>query len=75
VTGHQMPRPESEREAWMHKLSELPALLGQFRREVEATPEETAGDKDRREALQWRIRRAEKRMADLRARLQGADHG
>jgi hypothetical protein len=72
VTGHQMPRPKSDREAWEEELNELSALIAERQKELEATRVE---DQDRRENLQWRIRRAEKRMADLRARLQGADHG
>jgi hypothetical protein len=62
-----MPRPKSEREAWEEELNEeLPAFIASLPRELEATRVE---DKERRENLQWRIRRAEKRMADLRARL------
>jgi hypothetical protein len=61
-----MPRPESEREAWEVELKELTALLATHQRELEATPEENT---ERREALQWIIKRAEMRMADLRARL------
>jgi hypothetical protein len=61
-----MPRPESEREAWEVELKELTALLATHQRELEATPE---ADSERREALRWMIRRAEMRMADLRAQL------
>jgi hypothetical protein len=66
VTGHQMPRPKSEREAWEEELKELTALIAERQKELEATRVE---DKERRENLLWRIRRAEKRMADLRASL------
>jgi hypothetical protein len=46
---------------------DLPALLAAHQRELAApTPEENT---ERREALQWMIRRAEIRMADLRERL------
>jgi len=61
-----MPRPKSEREAWEDELNELPALIAGHQSELDATRVE---DKERRENLLWRIRRAEKRMADLRARL------
>jgi hypothetical protein len=62
-----MPRPKSDREAWTKELDEeLPALLASHQRELAATPEENM---ERREALQWMIRRVEMRMADLRARL------
>jgi hypothetical protein len=67
-----MPRPKSDREAWMEELSGLPALIAGHQSELDATRVE---DKERRENLLWRIRRDEKRMAELRARLQGADHG
>ena len=66
MTGHQMPRPKSEREAWEEELKELTALIAERQKELEATRVE---DKERRENILWRIRRAEKRMADLRARL------
>ena len=45
---------------------ELTALLAQYHRELEATRVE---DKDRRENLQRRTRRAEKHMGELRGRL------
>ena len=61
-----MPRPVSDREAREEELKELTALLAQYHRELEATRVE---DKDRRENVQWRTRRAEKRMGELRGRL------
>ena len=64
-----MPRPKSEREAWQDELNELPALIAGHHSELDATHVE---DKDRRENLLWRIRRDEKRMAELRAKLTGA---
>ena len=64
-----MPRPANEREAWTQELSELPALLSKLHRELAATPEKTDDDLDRREALQWKIRRVEHRIVDLRSRL------
>lgn len=73
-----MPRPRNDREAWQDELRDLPALLEQFRRELQETLAATAEDKDRREALLWKIRRAEHRITDLRARLsstEGEHHG
>jgi hypothetical protein len=68
-----MPRPMTDRQAWEHELrEELPAQLAAYRKEVDATP---TTFKERRERLEWQIRRAEKRMADLRARLQGVENG
>ena len=66
-----MPRPKSDREAWEEELKELPALLSRLHRELAATPEKTDEDLDRREALQWKIRRVEHRIVDLRSRLDG----
>ena len=45
---------------------ELPAQVAQYRRDLDATPR---GDKTRREFIEWQIRFAEKRMADVVARL------
>ena len=45
---------------------ELPAQLAQYRRDLDATPR---GDKTRQEFIEWQIRFAEKRMADVCARL------
>jgi hypothetical protein len=61
-----MPRPKSEREAWTEELDALPALIAEHQRQLDATP---VGDKERREKLRWRIRRDEKRMAEVRAWL------
>ena len=62
-----MPRPVTERQAWERELrEELPALLANHQRELAATPQE---HKKRRERPEWQIRRAEKRMADVKARL------
>ena len=61
-----MPRPVNDRETWEEELKELTALLAQYHRELEATRVE---DKDRRERLRWQLRRAEKRMGELRGRL------
>ena len=65
-----MPRPTSEREAWEAELHELPAQIATTQRELDATPIEA---QDRRERLQWQIRRDEKRMTELRKRLTAAE--
>jgi hypothetical protein len=46
--------------------SGLPAQLAGYQKELDATPPES---KERRERLMWQIRRAEKRMAEVEARL------
>jgi hypothetical protein len=45
---------------------ELPAQLAKYQEELAATPPES---RERRERLEWQIRRAEKRMAEVRVRL------
>ena len=64
-----MPRPRTERQAIEEELNELTVHLAERQQELAAMPRE---NRDQREALEWRIRRGEKRMADLRARLQRA---
>jgi glutathione S-transferase len=61
-----MPSPFKERDTWEHELrKELPALMATHQQELAAgTP-----DEQRREWLEWQIRRVRKRMADLEARL------
>jgi len=57
----------TDRQAWEHELrEELPAQLAAYRKELDATP---ITFNERRERLEWQIRRAEKRMADVKARL------
>jgi hypothetical protein len=64
-----MPRPVTERQAWEHELrEELPALLADHQRELAATPAEK---RERRERLEWQIRRVQKQMAEVEARLAG----
>ena len=48
---------------------EMPALLADHRRELDATPVDAQA---RRERIQWQIRRVEKRMAEVHARLTAA---
>ena len=61
-----MPRPRSERQALENERDELPAQLANYQRELDAMPSES---KERRERPEWQIKRAEKRMADVKARL------
>jgi hypothetical protein len=62
-----MPRPRNERQALEDERDvELPTQLVKYRRDLAATPRE---DKTRREFIEWQIRSAEKRMADVCARL------
>ena len=62
-----MPRPRNERQSLEEERDvELPARLAQYRRDLDAT---SNGDKTRREFIEWQIRFAEKRLADVCARL------
>jgi hypothetical protein len=62
-----MPRPRNERQALEEERDvELPAQLAQYRRDLDAIP---STDKTWREFVEWQIRFAEKRMADVCARL------
>ncbi len=61
-----MPRPRNEREAWTEELAELAEQLASYRRELNAVPPVS---RERREGLEWQIRRVEKRMAELEVRL------
>ena len=65
-----MVRPFNEREAWVQERAELPAQIAALQRDLDATP---ATHTERREGLTWKIRRAEKRIAELDARL-ARDH-
>jgi hypothetical protein len=62
-----MPPPHNERQAF--EREELPAELTAYKRELEATP---APHKERREWLEWQIRRVPKRMAEVERRLAGS---
>ena len=64
-----MPRPMTERQAWERELrEELPAQLAKYQEDLAATPPE---NRERRERLEWQIRRAQKRMAEVEVRLAG----
>jgi septal ring factor EnvC (AmiA/AmiB activator) len=64
-----MPRPANERQALERERDELPAQVANYQRELDATPKE---QKERRERLEWQIRRVQNRMAEVRARLTAA---
>jgi hypothetical protein len=61
-----MPAPTNERQALERERAELPAHVANYHRELDATPPD---HKERRERLEWQIRRVEKRMAEVHARL------
>lgn len=61
-----MPAPINERQVLERERDELPAHVANYQRELDATPQ---ANKDRRERLEWQIRRVEKRMAEVEARL------
>jgi hypothetical protein len=64
-----MPAPTNERQAWERELrEELPAQLAEYQEELAATPPES---RERRERLEWQIRRAQKRLGEVEARLAG----
>ena len=61
-----MPAPTSERQALEREREELSAHVANYQRELDATP---ATFKERRERLEWQIRRVRKRVAEVEARL------
>ena len=61
-----MPAPTNERPALERERDELPAHVTNYQRELDATPQE---NRERRERLEWQIRRVQKRMATIRAWL------
>jgi chromosome segregation ATPase len=61
-----MPAPTNERQALDRERAELPAHVANYQRELDATPRE---HRERRERLQWQIRRVQNRMATIQARL------
>jgi hypothetical protein len=65
-----MVRPFSERAAWAQERADIPERIAALQRDLDATPIENTPRRDR---LTWTIRRAEKRMAALDARL-ARDH-
>ena len=65
-----MPAPTNERQALERERDELPVHVTNYQRELDATPQE---NRERRERLEWQIRRVEKRMAEVHARLMAAE--
>jgi hypothetical protein len=61
-----MPAPTNERQALERERDELPAHVANYQRELDATPIEA---KERRERLEWQIRRVQKRMTEIASRL------
>ena len=61
-----MPAPTNERQALERERAELPGQIVAYESELEATPPE---HKARRERLAWQLRRAQKRLAEVEARL------
>jgi hypothetical protein len=61
-----MPRPRNERRVLEQERAELPAQSTSYQLDLGAT---NAEDKTRREMLEWQIRGAQKRLADVEARL------
>ena len=61
-----MPSPTNERQALERERDELSAQLADYRREIAATGGEHQEHRDR---LAWQIRRAQKRLGEVEARL------
>ena len=62
-----MPRPVTEWQAGERELrEELPAQLVKYEEELAATPPQ---NRERRERLEWQIRRVQKRMAEIEVRI------
>ena len=61
-----MPRPLTERQALEQERDGLVGQLAAYWHELEHAP---VVRKARREDLEWRIRRAQKRLAEIEARL------
>ena len=56
----------NERQALERERAELPAHVANYQRELSVTP---PANRERRDGLEWLIRRAEKRIAEIHARL------
>jgi len=61
-----MPRPLNERQSLEQERAELPSQIAAYESELDATPPEHTA---RRERLVWQLRRAQKRLAEIEARL------
>ncbi len=64
-----MPAPTNERQALERERDELSAQLADYRREIAATGGE---HQEQRERLAWQIRRSQKRLGEVEARLTSA---
>jgi hypothetical protein len=64
-----MRAPTNERQSLELERDELPIHMANYQRELDATPLES---KERRERREWQIRRVEKRMTEIHARLTAA---
>lgn len=65
-----MPTPYNDRQALERERDELSAQLADYRREIAATGGE---HQERRERLAWQIRRAQKRLGEVEAKLAGRE--
>jgi hypothetical protein len=64
-----MPPPRYDRQALEQERDvEIPAQIADYQRELDATPIEFT---ERRGRLEWQIRRAQKRLGEVEARLAG----
>ena len=61
-----MPAPKDDRAALERERDELPALITTYENQLLATPIE---EMEKRERLRWQLRLAEKRLAEINARL------
>jgi hypothetical protein len=61
-----MPAPKNGRQAMERERDELPGQIETYERELLATPVEA---QEKRERLRWQISRAEKRLAEINAKL------
>ena len=61
-----MPAPTNERQALERERAELPAHVANYQRELSVTPQ---ANRERRECLEWQIKRVQKRIAEIHARL------
>lgn len=66
LSCHSMPRPLAERQSLEQERQELLVRLAGYHTELDTLP---ADAQQRREWLDWQVRRAQKRMAYLEARL------
>ena len=58
----------NERQALERERAELPAHVANYQRELSVTPQ---ANRERRECLEWQIKRVLKRMVEVEARLAG----